>query len=357
MPENKTDRNFTVRLNISEGDISSDIQWGLLSFSGLFVTVSSLTLNLSLMSLFRDKRLFTPFNIYIFSLLTANVSVVCINGPFEFLDSLYSAWSFGTVTCTLYLYAGWVLQLVQQMSHALISLNRLWAVTFPHSYRRRHSVKIAVILCGWAWIYGHVLAFPWLLLDVTKYRRSEAVNGCEVNSEVTSQNTWEIIIAFCYLCHLIFILVAFLVIALKEVKTRKISFWRAAAYGKGSTGPMETKTEISTKSPVIDGRRPGQSCKISAIAGKEQRRRSNGFTLLVLLTSSICVFWTPDLAYFTVVALFNIRNMFAENLVSMLIDCQCLIDPILFALSVGDLREKIQNCFASLRRTRCKING
>lgn len=47
--------------------------------------------------------------------------------------------------------------------HVTIAVNRVWAITFPVSYRRIHSKKVAVLMCVVAYAYVNLILLPDLI--------------------------------------------------------------------------------------------------------------------------------------------------------------------------------------------------
>lgn len=67
-------------------------------------------------------------------------------GPFDLITSLsYTFWT-NSLNFSLSGY-GTSLAAVVMNSHALIAINRIWAMTFPLSYRTYYTRKVAVLLC------------------------------------------------------------------------------------------------------------------------------------------------------------------------------------------------------------------
>ncbi len=62
-------------------------------------------------------------------------------------------------------------QTVMSHTHALIALNRLWAVMHPISYRNMHSRGIALFVCVSTWVSALAINMPFLMLDSAFYRQ------------------------------------------------------------------------------------------------------------------------------------------------------------------------------------------
>lgn len=161
----------------------------------LTTTLLSVILNgLTLVMFSTQGKLCTGFNVYLMNLSLANFVYSASEGPLDFINSFYPDWWLGYQWCTIYLYASWVLSLVQVFTHPLIALNRLWATALPLLYRKYHSTRIAVIFCTGTWIFGHFIALPIVILDDLYYRKSIKVEGCTINTDESIQKTQMLIL-------------------------------------------------------------------------------------------------------------------------------------------------------------------
>ena len=134
----------------------------------------------------RHPNLRTPFNFYLISLLSADIAQSIFDLPFMVMSQFISVWPLGRAACSFSLYAKWVFSAVVRNTHCLISLNRLWALFLPISYRHYHSKTMAACLCVGAWVYVHVFKLPGLLQDALYYRQDG--DTCLVNT--TAQTKW-----------------------------------------------------------------------------------------------------------------------------------------------------------------------
>ena len=66
-------------------------------------------------------------------------------------------------------------------AHALITVNRLWAVLYPVHYRENHTRRVAIILCTVMWVYVTAFKLAVLIPDALYYRRPEATFQCALN--------------------------------------------------------------------------------------------------------------------------------------------------------------------------------
>ncbi|GAV06885.1 hypothetical protein RvY_16796-2 [Ramazzottius varieornatus] len=161
--------NLSELANSVQSNQTQRIDSPLWSFDPCFtlgVSVSALMTTCSVLYLFlRDLTLITPFTVSLLNLLVANLLLCLLFYPFFLIEQLYLTWPIGNSSCTLYQYGAWVIAGALCNTHALIALNRLWAVYFPDSYRRKHKKKLAFCECLGMWIYLHVGCLPGIILD------------------------------------------------------------------------------------------------------------------------------------------------------------------------------------------------
>ncbi|XP_055342565.1 5-hydroxytryptamine receptor 1B-like [Paramacrobiotus metropolitanus] len=144
--------------------------WTALVTLKLLISVVSVLLNSAVLLIhYFIPAYINPFSVYLLALYLANLFYILTSRPMEILDELYGLYpNAGYPVCMLYLYQK-VSSIVPVLFHVLISLNRVWAVTFPVSYRERHTRRLAVFICLGIVAYVHILNLPPYLIDAIKY--------------------------------------------------------------------------------------------------------------------------------------------------------------------------------------------
>ncbi|OWA51163.1 hypothetical protein BV898_15657 [Hypsibius exemplaris] len=126
------------------------------TFSLVFCILGSIT-NFSALSLFL-KNLRVPFDIYVINLLGTNLACLLLQYPFAIKSSLFnSRWTMGNQACSFYLYCLSVFDAGIINSHAVIAVNRAWAITRPMSFRAAHTKRFTLTVCLIMWLYIHLL--------------------------------------------------------------------------------------------------------------------------------------------------------------------------------------------------------
>ncbi|XP_055355783.1 rhodopsin-like [Paramacrobiotus metropolitanus] len=281
----------------------------------LGTTVATLLTNCGVLSLFLvDKSLRTPFNVYIMTLLSANIIYAGIDGPLKILTFPYPTWRLGAEVCTLRIYSGYIIAAMAIHFHLLITLNRAWALFWPLSYRNYHSTTVAWWLCGGTVFYLHVLLLPGIILDAVYYR-VPADKDCWLDS--SRQFAWATFTSWwVFVAPKLFIPICYPFLWRKEMQRRA----RTAA-----TQRFAEMTMAQTPCTSAD----------VATAPLAQRGSSRGFIVLTLFTISIIVCWMPSLLYFQLLNFIPMDRLqtFAK-VAGVLYALQGLLDPVFVCLSL-----------------------
>ncbi|GAV06057.1 hypothetical protein RvY_16096 [Ramazzottius varieornatus] len=262
--------------------------WTFTPCSTLFIQISAILGSGSIPYLFvRDRTLLTPFTIYVANLFVANLGNAFLFYSIEMINDVYSVWWMGHAACTYHNYTSWIFGGAMYNSHALIALNRLWAVTFPVSYRRYHRKRFALGVCAATWIYLHAGFLPGIIQDASWYRLPGETNSCQVNGGALQVFAWTTQILMYDLPEVVVISV-YPVICYKTWKRRRAHNVRPSASGHTGHGP--SGTAVVTSHGVTSGTGPG--------ARLESRQVNYGFLSLTLMTMAVFICYTPAQVYY-----------------------------------------------------------
>lgn len=208
-------------------------------------------------------------------------------------------------------------------SHALVSTNRMWAIFAPISYRRNHSIRVAILMYATLCVYVHIMALPVVLLDAIYYR---APQNCYVNSNV--QRILTMVVSSVGMdLPIIFILMSYPFLWYKRKQLRKTTSSRNKVY-RHYTGNHS------------------HAARIPRIVTRNQK--ADRLLVLTFLTASIFVCWTPgEMQYkLDLSKLVQVPLVVTEATLT-LHSLQAVIDPILFILNLEDLK---RTCYRMLSR-------
>ncbi|OWA50584.1 hypothetical protein BV898_15095 [Hypsibius exemplaris] len=248
--------------------------WTALPVCLLLACLTGIVGNVVLLAVFilHRRTLWTPFNVYVVNLLIAN--------------------------CLLHCHAPVIFN-----SHQLIALNRIWAVSHPISYRQIHSKRTAICLCVSVWAYVFIGMSPGVIQDRMNpnYRNSvDGPAGCSLNAQAQSQWALAVQIIF-FIWPQFFMAVAMVVIfAAKRTKPR-MNVRRSNAVGPSHAPSYDTRNDgEQTDPPTVSANQAHTGQRSAPQQGRPTpSHRSSGSLLLILLTISVTVCWTPNNVFFT----------------------------------------------------------
>ncbi|XP_055345256.1 5-hydroxytryptamine receptor 1D-like [Paramacrobiotus metropolitanus] len=327
--------NNTELSNNASNISSSSPAWTLGPTSTAIITPLAIILNGYVLFIFlTNKSLHIPFNVYLGSLLFANLVYSILCNPLDVISALYPTWPLSFAGCNVYIYALLILGAVTINSHALITVNRLWAVTFPVSYRNHHSLRAAFATVVALWIYVHVICLPGVIRDSLYFRAPLSDNPCLVN--VAAQFEWNLMMQFvAYDLPIVFVIVAYPYLLIKHKLKRRVKFIVAVPLGINATKPRRA---WPTHSNSAQNRSTGSSGLRKKALSDDQRR---AFFITTLLTVSLCVCWVPNVAFFTVASFMQVDEPVLYGVLSFLFNLQSLLDPLFFAFVFKGLREAL----------------
>ncbi|XP_055348845.1 probable G-protein coupled receptor No18 [Paramacrobiotus metropolitanus] len=334
---------LVLLLNVTNPTIS----WTFVPILGVIVLPLTVLFNGLILILFTiDSNLRTPFNVYLANLLFANILYAVPVIPLDILNSLFRRWDLGSAACDVYIYSSYLMATVTAHCHLLITLNRLWAVQWPLSYAQRHSTKLAVGICAGMWLYVNAGLLPGIVLYFMKYQKPVNSFGCDLLL------AGDALAGFRYFNQLyLFDLVNLVIPAVYPYlwyRRRKIHPVEGVRYAVTSENQPsnEAGTGATRKSKGHDGRYAVASENQPSETGGARKVKGHGraFAVLTILTASITVCWTPAAVFFTVsmftdvsswpTVIYIVRGLFAV---------QPVLDPILFAMTLPDLRNALQS--------------
>ncbi|OQV17886.1 hypothetical protein BV898_08017 [Hypsibius exemplaris] len=307
-----------------------DRPWSYLPGLSLVICIIALASNGLVLWLFiRHEHLRTPFTTYIMNLLVVNLFNEIFQQPLTIISKLRTFSSLGTHFCTAFLYGSYVIHSLVYNSHFLITLNRIWAVAHPVSYRQYHTRKVALRTCLAFWMYIHLVMLPGFIQDAMFYRIPLS-QGCNIDKQ--KQYAWFVTEQLMlYDIPLASLILAYPTICFFVVR-RHIRHSRLIQADNGEFGLQHWRA-TGSRDEGSDVRPPLRPPKGSP---------SKAFVVLTILTLSNIFFLLPltvgyNLSIFNAYRSYESWQSFNE-VFSMLFYAQAVFDPILFTLALADLR-------------------
>ncbi|XP_055348021.1 uncharacterized protein LOC129595132 [Paramacrobiotus metropolitanus] len=334
-------------------------QWHFIPVLRIVMVTLTLSINAIVLAAFflNDRLIHNPFMIYLINLLLNNMVYGLLANIMNILVSLHGDsyhWMDKSV-CGLYLYANYTGVGIVMNCHALVTLNRIWAIVFPVSYRNRHTPRIAVLLCVSVFAYVHI----FILSGIVKHSvEDHLICDWQLRMLMSWRHAIQLLV---YDAPLLFQLGAYPFLFYKRrqfmQKTQKEEMQRRASKREKETNFLEVPRQMPLRSQSVtcetEERREmfKRSKSLSVTYRKDaliiRRMQSNpdgsyGFLVLTLLTISVLICWAAPHAFWTILQFKelpeNIAYLFGAMIPSILYPVQAVADPILFALALPDLR-------------------
>ncbi|XP_055338438.1 uncharacterized protein LOC129588297 [Paramacrobiotus metropolitanus] len=308
--DNGTDSNDNISVPIQK------LNWGFGPIFLITVTCVAFILNVAVLLLFICvRRLRSLFALYICALLLSNVIFCATNDWMIVTNQLFGTWPLSYAACTLHMYAAWVWTGVTMHLHLLITINRIWAISFPHSYRNHHNIKSALIMMGLITAYVHIMCLPGVVLDALYYR---VPDGCSLNTD--KMIVWDAVVM---------IVIYDAPIA---VMAGALPFLWYQQHRKRRLVSVTQANELTRKATAVaHSSAPNEVFE----KGTRERQRSGhrGFAVLTALTISVILSWTPNQIYYTIAVFRDVDNAVVRQFAFILYSLQAIADPVLIVLT------------------------
>lgn len=274
------------------------------------------------------------FSIFLIFLLTSNMLFSAIQNPLEIINFRFSHWWMGKTWCIVYYYSTNVLARGAMFTHLLISLNRIWAVTFPLSYRNAQTTKMALGFCVILWAYAHIVVLPDMVYKILSMRTPLEIYGCRARYPVRTSVQ--------FLTNVVPLLVVTL--AYPCIVYKCYRRFKGEVATANPTLPKATEPSVAPKpSRQKSGRRSGTMIGTKTTT-KPITNVDQAFVVLTLLTMSAIICWTPITLTFLVGQ--PDFDSLHYKVAAFLFASQPVLDPILFAAALRDLRDAFRRTVA-----------
>ncbi|OQV11952.1 hypothetical protein BV898_13747 [Hypsibius exemplaris] len=303
------------------------------------------------------SHLRTSFNIYLMNLATANFLYALIQNPPDVINHLYNGWFLGSFYCSVLIFGLYIFEAGIRNCHILISLNRIWAVFWPHSYRTYHKKRVACLLCLAGWVEVQFIILPGYILDAMYYRSTAIGASCGLNA--MAQWEWSVAIQFTvYNMGLYLMWISYPIIWYKRRQRQRnqIVPSRQPAQSSQGTGArsvrsVRTNQDATDNDTVDDEEETAKTTRSGNQSGPLAKKTSSkAFTILTVLTISVTVCWTPILCYYTITLWMPVNNPILLEVGTVLFALQSVLDPVLFIIALPDLRDTFRGAFRAALR-------
>ncbi|GAV06884.1 hypothetical protein RvY_16796-1 [Ramazzottius varieornatus] len=263
----------------------------------------------------------------------ANLLLCLLFYPFFLIEQLYLTWPIGNSSCTLYQYGAWVIAGALCNTHALIALNRLWAVYFPDSYRRKHKKKLAFCECLGMWIYLHVGCLPGIILDHLWYRPPVEIKGCNFVTDAPASWLWTVQLVY-FDFPILLVLGVYPLVCWKVIKRVGLAVNPINNGHSGAPAPHVSglpagfnAAQSFNEHQII---RPTHGTCLSC----KRRAADRGVPVLTAMSTLLLVVYFPDQLAYTLQMMFDVNMDDIIPVVSKLYLLSTILDPVMLVLTV-----------------------
>ncbi|GAV05034.1 hypothetical protein RvY_15222 [Ramazzottius varieornatus] len=314
---------------------------------------------LVLLLLYIDRGNKTSFKVYIANLCVVNI--------------YYTALGFVTITnkrlvfpaeppqayCVILRFLNYITAGLVHLAHFLIAVNRVWAVTWPVSYRqynRNNAIRNPVIICTGMWLYVHAFVVPAVILDSLVPKPFPELHQCILWLSWNAH--WNIAAGVLVYHTPIAIMLAFYPFILYKTIKRSNRSGRnqVGQSGRATTEAVSRKSRARADAHSAQ-QSTHQSYSIANATVESQSKRplrtfwkflrqraSDGqFLTLSMLTLNVTVFLFPAQVYH-VLLLANINPLGMQDVVDTMYTFSPTIDSLLFLFTVKSLRDTLRAC-------------
>jgi 7 transmembrane receptor (rhodopsin family) len=310
-------------------DLSDKIMrspWWAMLIIGLLIFLTVVANVLVMVSFLFEPRLRVPFNYYLLNLAVSDLLVGALDMPHYAIYTYYNYWPLSYAQCSFWMFFDYVGPAESLWGLLIISLDRLWAVTFPLSYKKHNSNRkcFFVILASWFISIGVML--PGYIRSRGDYVANDDPNICDWNSDKLPE--W----ASAFYATMLGSWVPVLLAVVSYLVTT-FRMWQLKALRKQQA--TVTIVELQPASATIT----------RGIRSRQRRKDKQAFLMLTLLIVAMIGLWTP----WFVVSLHYLLYGFNDDLLYVvsywLSYALSGLNPFLFNAANDDMRKTFKGIF------------
>lgn len=303
----------------------------------------------------KERHLRTAFNVYLMFLMISNMTFALLHHPLQVVELVAPKGWMGTRWCSLFQYSQNLFLGVEAYSHLLITVNRMWAISHPLSYRRLISTRAAIFSCIGALVYVHGILLYGFITDEMYYRLPLALYGCVTYRKIF--DPWKSVTTLLVLdLPVVIILLAYPYIWWMRRRRNKIHQNLLTA----TNIPADNELSIWQTHEAEGGRK--ESFAVSGYRNRKSKgllsnaeatvkstlTKSRAFTVLTLMTLSIFCCWLPITIFGNILVFIDVSTVTVLAVVpyvSAISNFQAVADPIFFVIVMDDLRVAVRKSF------------
>ncbi|OQV12737.1 hypothetical protein BV898_13057 [Hypsibius exemplaris] len=355
--------NGTFAVNVTS--IPPNFMRTIMSWFTIFTIVATLVTNGFIIVVYITRgHLRTAFNAYIFNIALTEALTAILAMPGIFVLSFYGYWPYSPILCSAFTFVKQHLGSGVRYGHVLVTVNRMWAVTFPLDYRTAHTKRVSNCLIISTWIFVLGLNCPSAILgrlnpviypvDFCRMDYRGYLATLAFGIEFVGYDVPEIIIVFAY---------PFVLYKLRQLRgNTKIG--QVGVSAGVQTGPRMFSLEAVVPANASN-HLPPSLVRLKTIdedvvlppaqqqPAPHRRRRKimsrSHYRVLAYFVVGVIVCWTPNHLYYLLVDIINYRNDIFSAVQFFAQSTYSWINPILCYLAMQQLREAVKDLIFNRR--------
>jgi 7 transmembrane receptor (rhodopsin family) len=326
MEENKTFFGNRSNNGTDLSDSGARSPWWAMLLIGVLIFTTIVANLLVMASFLFEPRLRLPFNYYVLNLAVSDFLVGAVGMPHYAIYTYYNYWPLSYAQCSFWMFFDYVGPAASLWGLLTISLDRLWAVTFPLSYKKHNSYRKCFLVITTSWSISIGVTLPGFIRTRGDLVANSDPNVCDWNSDklpawasgfyATMLGTW-VPVASAILSYLV---TTFRMWQLTTLRTLQATV---------------TTVELQLASGTRN----------RGIRSRQRQKEKQAFLMLTLLIVAMIALWTP----WFVVSLHYLLYGFNDNLffvVSYWVSYALSgLNPFLFNVANDDMRKSLKAIF------------
>lgn len=285
----------------------------------------------------KNRSLRTPFNAYIANISFAEILCGILATPGNIIRSFYGYWPFNDSYCSFTLYWIYITSPEVRWAHALIAINRVWAVTFPLHYRQKHTTGVAKVLILLSWVFQHVVHLPVFIRGRMQLDPNDKVCLLNIAFQYELGLTAEIV-GFLGSEVVMLLATLFMIFKLKKVKAQKLKISAQQQHLPDSHLP-----NVLLNNPALIVAMHHNSHETTTRV--HSHTVEDRILIYLIVVTLFC--WTPSNVYWILVQGAGYCNNIFMSMQLAALYAASWLHPILFYVTLPSFRRAIYNIFHS----------
>ncbi|XP_055356349.1 alpha-2Db adrenergic receptor-like [Paramacrobiotus metropolitanus] len=308
--------NTTIIFNTTQPASSPPGWTPVLIMMALIAGISFSLNSVMLLLQFLPQTRITSFTVYLIAICIGNLGYLGIVRPIGIMTSATGVFPGGYALCMFYMYVQFIICQVPVLVHALISINRFWAIRYPVSYRHRHHKKMSILLCASVFLYVHLVQFPMFMVEY--YIISPIKKGCQLTGAAWMPWRNADIVLHRFI-PLILVIGIYIYIIVKKWKKKRTIDHHEMSVASTQNGTAFTKADI-----VEDDDERAGAKKLKGKNSRGNKRAVKPFVVLTMTSVSVLLCWIPADVYWAMLYLGFRLPAWAYTIVSTLYSLQMI---------------------------------